>query len=503
MTLPTPDTDRHPLLDESPLPYGLPDFAAIEDSDLEPAIRTAIDDHAAEIAAIVSNPEAPTVENTVIALERSGLALTRVLSVFYGLLGPDATSARLDIDRVVSPLLAAHHSAVMTDQGLFARVDAVHSALGADGSPEAESGVDDETGRLIRRHHRDLLRAGAGLDDDGRERLTAIDTRLAGLTTAFGENLLASTSESAVHVTDESELAGLPASTRSTLAAGAADAGLDGWLIPLGLPTVQPITAWLDDAGLRRRVMEASLRRGATPDHDNAPIVLEIVRLRAERARLLGLGSHAEHVLAVETAGSPEAARGLLLVGVLAVVALPRLDGTLGLGPALTPVMDLPDLLGCEVDVRINGRSVHRTRCANMMKQPVALLTAIGQFMTLQAGDALPVALGQHVVLEPWALPGAGDADAPVLFQWDPVAVPPHHHRARAARDWELGVVLPLQELVRALAGAGRAVGAAAVQVTAAAGRLGAGLAGFALGRVMATAAPGEKEVCMKSGCSA
>lgn len=123
------------------------------------------------------------------------------------------------------------------------------------------------------------------------------------------------------------------------------------------------------------------------------------------------------------------------------------------------------------------------------------------QDLVLQAGDALAVDVGQHVVLEPWGLPG--ERDAPVLFQWDPVAVPPHHHRARAARDWELGVVLPLQELVRALAGAGRAVGTAAVQVTAAAGRLGAGLAGFALGRVMATAAPGEKEVCMKSGCSA
>lgn len=128
---------------------------------------------------------------------------------------------------------------------------------------------------------------------------------------------------------------------------------------------------------------------------------------------------------------------------------------------------------------------------------------APAQDLVLQAGDALGVAVGQHVVLEPWALPGAGDADAPVLFQWDPVAVPPHHHRARASRDWELGVVLPLQELVRALAGAGRAVGTAAVQVTAAAGRLGTGLAGFALGRVMTTAAPDEKEVCVKSGCSA
>ncbi|AVM64911.1 M3 family metallopeptidase [Dietzia cinnamea] len=319
MTTPSPEAPRHPLLDESPLPYGLPDFAAVRDEDLEPAIRTAIDDHAAEIAAIVGNPEPPTADNTVVALERSGRALDRVLSVFYGLLGPDATPARLAVERVVSPLLAAHRSAVMTDPGLFARVDAVHSALEA-----GELDLDDETARLVRRHHRDLLRAGAALDDAGRARLTAIDTRLAELTTEFGENLLASTTELAVPVTDEAELAGLPESMRATLAATAADAGRDGWLIPLGLPTVQPITAWLDDAGLRRRVSEASLGRGATPGHDNTPIVLEIVRLRAERARLLGLGSHAEHVLAVETAGTPEAARGLLLDVVDAAVTNAR-----------------------------------------------------------------------------------------------------------------------------------------------------------------------------------
>ncbi|WP_216694907.1 M3 family metallopeptidase [Dietzia psychralcaliphila] len=319
MTLPTSEPRRHPLLDESPLPYGLPDFAAIDEADLEPAIRTAIDDHAAEVAAIVANPESPTVHNTVIALEQSGQALHRVLSVFYGLLGPDATPARLDVDRVVSPLLAAHGSAVMTDPGLYSRVDAVHSALEA-----GELEVDDETDRLIRRHHRDLIRAGAALDDSGRARLTAIDTRLAELTTAFGENLLASTAELAVPVTEEAELAGLPASMLSTLAATAAEAGRDGWLIPLGLPTVQPISAWLDHQGLRRRVMEASLRRGSTPDHDNSPIVLEIVRLRAERAQLLGLGCHAEHVLAVETAGSPDAARGLLLDVVDAAVTNAR-----------------------------------------------------------------------------------------------------------------------------------------------------------------------------------
>lgn len=308
MTDPRPESPRHPLLDESALPYGLPDFRAINDEDLEPAIRAAIDDHAAEVAAIVANPEPPTVDNTVVAMERAGSALSRVLSVFYGLLGPDATPPRLDVDRVVSPLLAAHRSAVMTDPGLFARVDAVFRAL-----EMGELEVDDETGRLVRRHHRDLLRAGAALHDADRDRLAAIDTRLAELTTEFGENLLASTTELAVHVTDEAELAGLPGSMRATLAAAAAEADREGWLIPLGLPTVQPISAWLDDAGLRRRVMKASLARGSTPEHDNTPIVLEIVRLRAERAQLLGLRSHAEHVLAVETARTPEAARGLLL----------------------------------------------------------------------------------------------------------------------------------------------------------------------------------------------
>ncbi|GAA4261406.1 M3 family metallopeptidase [Dietzia aurantiaca] len=319
MTTPSPDAPLHPLLDESSLPYGLPDFAAVRDEDLEPAIRAAIDDHAAEVAAISSSPGAPTVENTVIALERSGQALHRVLSVFYGLLGPDATPARLDVDRVVSPLLAAHHSAVMTDPVLYARVDAVFAALEA-----GELDVDDETARLIRRHHRDLLRAGAALEDGARARLTAIDTRLAELTTEFGENLLASTTELAVPVADESELAGLPESLCASLAASAEQAGQEGWLIPLGLPTVQPISAWLDDAGLRGRVMEASLKRGSTAGHDNTPIVLEIVRLRAERAELLGLCCHADHVLAVETAETPEAARGLLMDVVDAAVTNAR-----------------------------------------------------------------------------------------------------------------------------------------------------------------------------------
>lgn len=303
----TPAAGPDPVLDPSGLPYDLPDFAAIDDSDLEPAIRAAIDDHDAEIAAITATSAAPTVENTTIALEAAGGALSNALQLFYGLLGPDATPARLEIERTVSPLLSRHFSAVMLDQTLFERVDAVFTAL--------ESGrldLDDETERLVRRQHRDFLRAGAGLDAETRERFAEIDARLATLTTRFGENLLASTAELAVAVTDESELAGLDPATIASLRGAAEEAGREGWLIALGLPTVQPISASLDDPGLRRRVMDSSVRRGRTEGHDNTDVLLEIVRLRAERAELLGLRSHADHVLAVETAGSADAARGLL-----------------------------------------------------------------------------------------------------------------------------------------------------------------------------------------------
>lgn len=295
------------LLEPSALPYGLPDFAAFTDADVEPAARAAMDDHNAEIAAIIANPEPPTVDNTSVALELSGQALNRVLSTFYNLVGPDATAERQDIDRRLSPLLAQHFAAIWLDTDLFARVRAV--------AEQIETGtarVDDETRRLVEKQVREFTRRGAALGGSARERVAEIDERLAELTTAFGENVLRSTAELAVHVTDGAELAGLDDATVSSLAANAQEAGRSGWLIPLGLPTVQPLSAQLTDAGLRARLMAASLQRGRTAGSDNTPLVLEIVALRAERAELLGYACHADYVLEEETAKTAEAARGLL-----------------------------------------------------------------------------------------------------------------------------------------------------------------------------------------------
>lgn len=295
------------LLEPSALPYGLPDFAAFTDADVEPAARAAMDDHNAEIAAIIANPEPPTVDNTAVALELSGQALNRVLSTFYNLVGPDATAERQEIDRRLSPLLAQHFAAIWLDTDLFARVRAV--------AEQIETGavrVDGETRRLGEKQVREFTRRGAALGGSARERIAEIDERLAELTTAFGENVLRSTAELAVHVTDEAELAGLDDATVSSLAANAQEAGRSGWLIPLGLPTVQPLSAQLTDAGLRARLMAASLQRGRTAGSDNTTLVLEIVTLRAERAELLGYACHADYVLEEETAKTAEAARGLL-----------------------------------------------------------------------------------------------------------------------------------------------------------------------------------------------
>ncbi len=311
------------LMDGSGLPFGLPDFAAFTDADVEPAARAAMDDHDAEIAAIVANPAEPSVENTAIAFELSGRALDRVLSTFYNLVGPDATEERQALDRTLSPLLASHFSRIWLDERLYARISAVAERIGvgagssdrtvADVAVDGET-VDEETRRLVEKQLRDFRRRGAALPEAGRARIAEIDERLAELTTTFGENVLRSTADLAVHVApeDESTLAGLDEATMDSLARGAAAAGRDGWLIPLGLPTVQPISALLEDAGLRARIMDASLQRGSTAGADNAPILLEIVRLRAERAELLGYACHADFALEEETAKTAAAARGLL-----------------------------------------------------------------------------------------------------------------------------------------------------------------------------------------------
>ncbi|UBI01714.1 M3 family metallopeptidase [Corynebacterium freneyi] len=322
----------NPLLTPSTLPYGLPDFGSIGDEHVIPAFRTAFVDHDAEIAAIVDNPEAPTFANTLEALEKSGRLLDRVAAYFFNIAGTDATEERLAIEAAIAPELAAHMDGVRLNEGLWARIkkvaelyDESTSASSAGAGPDAGDAdrgtsaasevpeLDDEARRLLDKVVRDFRRAGADLDDAGKARLKEINARLSELSTAFGENLLADTNDRAVAVTDEADLAGLSDAAKDNLARYARKAGrADGWLIPLDLPSVQAILTDLESPDTRARVYAASIARGTGAGHDNRPVLLEEVRLRAEKARLLGYDTHADYVISDETAGDVAAAKKLI-----------------------------------------------------------------------------------------------------------------------------------------------------------------------------------------------
>jgi peptidyl-dipeptidase Dcp len=260
----------------------------------------------AEIERIATDPEPPTFENTLVAKERSGQLLGRVGLAFFTVTSADATDELHDLEAEISPKLSAHSDAITLDSRLYARVASVHER-------REELCLTGEDLRLVERTFTEMTLAGAGLDDAGKERLTAINQELAGLTTRFERNLLDDTNDLAVLVTDEAELEGLDDGARSATREAAESRGLDGWLITLPLYTGHPYLATLTNRDLRERIMRASLSRGRRGNAwDNRQLVLDIVRLRAERAELLGFANHAAAVTADETAGSPEAVEGLL-----------------------------------------------------------------------------------------------------------------------------------------------------------------------------------------------
>jgi peptidyl-dipeptidase Dcp len=309
-----PLSPDNPLLNASELPFRLPPFAAISAEHCREALLAGMAEQRSEIAAIVGSAEPPTFENTIVAMERSGALLTRAWSVFGNLTSSVATPRLREIERELAPLDAAHADAIHLDPALFARIDAVHAA-------RHESALDDEGVRLVERYHLDFVLAGAQLDDAGRARLTGLNQELSSLSTAFGQNLQLATEAAAVPVTEAAELDGLSDEEVAAAATAAAERGVDGFLLPLLLPTGQPVLTKLRDRGLRQRVFAASLGRASAGEHDNRPVAARIALLRAERARLLGFDTHADLVLADSTAGTTAAVDAMLASMVPASVA--------------------------------------------------------------------------------------------------------------------------------------------------------------------------------------
>ena len=297
----------NPFLAPSALPYQLPPFADIRDEHYRPAFMRGFEEHLAEILVIAGNQAAPTFENTIVAMERSGRTLDRVSAVFFNQSSSDSTDFTNDLEAEIAPLIAAHEDAVRLNGTLYARIRAVHDS-------RHDAGLDDESIYLVERVFTEFTLAGAGLADSDKETLREYNQKLSTLTTRFEKNLLADTNDLAVVFEDAAELDGLSDGQISAAAEAAKERGLDGkYLVTLVLPTGHPYLSSLTNRAVRQRIMEASRSRGGRGgEHDNRQLVLDITRLRAERAALLGFPNHAAYVTADETAKNPEAVAAML-----------------------------------------------------------------------------------------------------------------------------------------------------------------------------------------------
>ena len=298
---------ENPFFEAWTTPFGLPPFDRIETAHFLPAFERAMLEHDAEIAAIARSPEAPTFVNTIEALERAGRALTRVGGVFWNLVATDATPDLQDVERAMSPKLAAHYSAISLNPRLFARVETLWSARDA-------LDLDAESRRVLDLTYEGFVRTGAKLEGDDRVRFGEIAQRLATLGTQFSQNVLADESSWLMPLETEEDLAGLPASLRAAAERTATERGLDGsHAISLTRSSVEPFLHYSARRDLRARAFDAWTHRGENANaNDNRAIIAEIVKLRDESARLLGFETFAHFKLANKMAHDPASVRQLL-----------------------------------------------------------------------------------------------------------------------------------------------------------------------------------------------
>jgi peptidyl-dipeptidase Dcp len=295
-----------PFAQPSSLPYRLPPFDRITNADFKPGFEQGMAEQRREIDAIANNPAAPSFDNTIVAMERSGRMLARVSAVFFNLSSSNTNDEIDKIESEMAPRLSAHQDSIYLDSRLFARVQALYDK-------RQTLGLDAEGQRLVERYHTDFLRAGAQLSDADKQKLKAMNERLSSLTTQFQQNVLAATQAGAVTFDSKAQLAGLSDSQIAAAAEAAKSRGADGkYVITLQNTTTQPVLAQLSDRGSRERIYRASVARGNGGAGDTTGIVAEIVALRAERAALLGYPTHADYVLEEETAKTRTAVNKML-----------------------------------------------------------------------------------------------------------------------------------------------------------------------------------------------
>ncbi|MCM1028002.1 MAG: M3 family metallopeptidase [Pseudoflavonifractor sp.] len=286
--------------------YDIPPFDQITYDDYLPAIKQGIAERQAEIDSIVNNPEAPTFDNTILAMEKAGRTLSRVMRVFYALNETDSSPEMEEIDSEATPLISRASDEIMMNPALFARVKNLYERRDSMGLNTAQ--IKD-----IADTYNDFVRSGALLSDADKKELMDVNAKLGDLYLQFNRNLLAATNAFEIVITDKARLSGLPESSIAQAAEAAKAAGKEGWLFTLQAPSRLPVLQYADDRDLRREMYEGYVNLASTGQYDNGPVINQIVATRARKAALLGYPDYAAFMTANVMAKTPQAAQDLLM----------------------------------------------------------------------------------------------------------------------------------------------------------------------------------------------
>jgi peptidyl-dipeptidase Dcp len=292
----------NPFYAPSTLPFEAPPFDKIHDADFQPAMEAGMAQHKTEIEAIANNPDPPTFENTIIALEKSGQLLDRVMPVFDCLTGANTNPELQRIETEEAPKLAAHEDFIYLNAKLFARITAIYQQ-------RASLKLDAESLRLVERYHENFVHEGANLPEAQKNELKKLNEEASTLTTAFTNKLLAATKEGAYTTPDKAALAGLSEARIAAAAQAASGRKMEGYLIPLQNTTQQPDLVDLNNRATRRTVFAHSWERAEHGDtNDTRDTIARLAQLRAQKAKLLGYPDYAAWKIEDQMAKTPAAA---------------------------------------------------------------------------------------------------------------------------------------------------------------------------------------------------
>ena len=299
--------NSNPFLGDYNTPFDVPPFEQIENEHYMPAFVEGINQQKAEIEAIVNNPEAPTFENTILALDLSGMLLRNVELTFFAFTESMSNDTLRDIAAEVTPMLTAHADDIMLNEALFDRIKAVYDN-------RTNENLDRAQERLLEKYYNNFVRSGALLSDEDKETLRNINSELSSLSLSFGNNVLAENNAFELLIDNEADLAGLPAGAIAVAREEAAAQGKEGWLFNLSAPSRIPFLQYADNRDLREKVYTAYVMRGDNDnENDNKANIKRILELRLQKAQLLGYKTYADFVLDDRMAKTDAAVNDLLL----------------------------------------------------------------------------------------------------------------------------------------------------------------------------------------------